>query len=143
MRAFVYATDGSETAKKAGELAAEWMSKWSDAELLMLYVIPEILPDAVYPYWSMMPGEAARDNAHADDIEREAREELFADCNDRVQFMAVIGDPAWTICDTAEKQEADVIFMGNRGRGAVDRFLLGSVSYRVLHRSSVPVLVVK
>ncbi|QSO52212.1 universal stress protein [Alicyclobacillus curvatus] len=143
MRTFVYATDGSDIAKKAGKLAAQWMAKWPDAKLLMLYVIPEILPDAVYPYWSMMPGEVARDNAHADEIEREARDELFSDCNDRVQFEVVIGDPAWTICDTAEKQMADVVFMGSRGRGAVDRLLLGSVSYRVLHRSAVPVLVVK
>ena len=143
MKKFIYATDGSDIAKKAGQVAAEWMEKWPEAELLMLYVIPQILPDAVYPYWSMMPGEAAKDNAHADEIERQAREQLFQNCNDRVRFEVVIGDPASIICDEAKELPADLIFMGSHGRGAVDRLLLGSVSYRVLHRASVPVLVVK
>lgn len=143
MKTFIYATDGSDIAKRAGKLAALWLEKWPDAELVMLYVIPEILPDALYPYWAMMPGEAAKDNAHADELEQEARTELFADCNDRVRFEVVIGDPAWVICDMANKLKADLIFMGSHGRGAVDRVVLGSVSYRVLHRAKVPVLVVK
>jgi nucleotide-binding universal stress UspA family protein len=53
------------------------------------------------------------------------------------------GKPAEEIMKVAAKQHADLIVMGAQGLGAIARFLLGSVSTRVVQHSSCSVLVVR
>jgi nucleotide-binding universal stress UspA family protein len=53
------------------------------------------------------------------------------------------GNPAEKIIKVASKQRADLIVMGAKGLTAIDRFLLGSVSTRVVQHSSCSVLVVR
>lgn len=52
------------------------------------------------------------------------------------------GDPAEAILQTAQDTAADLIVMGTHGWSGYERFLLGSVTNKVLHKSVVPVLVV-
>ena len=52
------------------------------------------------------------------------------------------GDPALTILDNADTLDADLIVVAKRRHGALERFLLGSVSESVLHHAKRPVLVV-
>ena len=47
------------------------------------------------------------------------------------------------IVDTAIAIGADLIVMGSHGRSGIEKFLLGSVTQRVLQDARVPVLVVK
>jgi nucleotide-binding universal stress UspA family protein len=54
-----------------------------------------------------------------------------------------IGNPAEEIIKVAAKQRADLIVMGPKGLGAIDRVLLGSVSMQVLQCANCPVLVVR
>ena len=54
-----------------------------------------------------------------------------------------IGSPAEEIMKVASKHHADLIVMGAQGLGAIARFLLGSVSTRVVQHSSCSVLVVR
>jgi nucleotide-binding universal stress UspA family protein len=49
------------------------------------------------------------------------------------------GDPAHEIVKTARDQNVDLIVMSTRGEGAFYRFLLGSVTAKVLHESHCPV----
>jgi nucleotide-binding universal stress UspA family protein len=53
------------------------------------------------------------------------------------------GAPAETICAQAEERNADLVVVGSRGMGAVGRWLLGSVSDRVVHLSKRPVVVAR
>ena len=53
------------------------------------------------------------------------------------------GNPAERIMKGATKQHADLIVMGAKGLAAVDRFLLGSVSTRVVQHANCAVLVVR
>jgi nucleotide-binding universal stress UspA family protein len=53
------------------------------------------------------------------------------------------GDAASMIIDEAEKEAADVIVMGTRGLNAAERWLLGSVSTRVVQHAPCNVLVVR
>ena len=53
------------------------------------------------------------------------------------------GNPAEKIMKVASKQHADLIVMGAKGLAAVDRFLLGSVSTRVVQHANSSVLVVR
>jgi nucleotide-binding universal stress UspA family protein len=47
------------------------------------------------------------------------------------------------LCDLARALDADVVVVGSRGRGAIRRVLLGSVSTYVVHNAPCPVLVVR
>ena len=53
------------------------------------------------------------------------------------------GDPATVICRRAEELGADLVIVGNRGLGMLDRFLLGSVAQTMLRESAVPVLLAR
>jgi nucleotide-binding universal stress UspA family protein len=55
---------------------------------------------------------------------------------------AQLGHVAAEIVDEATASQADVIVMGSRGRGALGHLLLGSNTYKVLHLTDRPVLVV-
>jgi len=52
----------------------------------------------------------------------------------------VQGSPAETIVDYATRYEYDLVAMATRGRGGLSRYLLGSVTEKVIRLSSVPVL---
>jgi nucleotide-binding universal stress UspA family protein len=54
-----------------------------------------------------------------------------------------IGDPGQTLCRLAGELSADVVVVGSRGRGALKRALLGSVSGYVVHNAPCPVLVIR
>lgn len=53
------------------------------------------------------------------------------------------GDPGYTIVKFAKDKKFDAIVIGARGRSVIKEIFLGSVSNYVLHKSSLPVLVVK
>ena len=54
-----------------------------------------------------------------------------------------LGKPAEEIMKVASKHHADLIVMGAKGLGAIARFLLGSVSTRVVQHANCSVLVVR
>jgi nucleotide-binding universal stress UspA family protein len=54
-----------------------------------------------------------------------------------------LGKPAEEIMKAASEQRADLIVMGAKGLGAIDRFVLGSVSTRVVQYAPCAVLVVR
>jgi nucleotide-binding universal stress UspA family protein len=56
-----------------------------------------------------------------------------------VRRVLLEGDPALTIVETARAEKADLIAMPTHGYGAFRRFLLGSVTAKVLHDSDCPV----
>ena len=51
--------------------------------------------------------------------------------------------PADAIVEYAEKNGVDLIVIGNKGAGAVERFLIGSVSSKVVSHAPCSVMVVK
>ena len=54
-----------------------------------------------------------------------------------------VGDPAKIIVDYATDKKADESVMGTQGRGALAGAFLGSVAQKVVHLSSVPVVLVR
>ncbi len=55
----------------------------------------------------------------------------------------VYGEAKWDIVDFAHNQKFDLIVIGSRGFGPVKEMFIGSVANYVVHKSKVPVLVVK
>jgi nucleotide-binding universal stress UspA family protein len=57
--------------------------------------------------------------------------------------LCQLGKPAEEIMKAASKLRADLIVMGAQGLGAIVRFLIGSVSTRVVQHANCAVLVVR
>ncbi len=53
------------------------------------------------------------------------------------------GNEAWEITEFAAYKKFDIIVMSSRGLGAIKEAFLGSVANTVVHKSKIPVLVVK
>jgi nucleotide-binding universal stress UspA family protein len=60
----------------------------------------------------------------------------------RVSVEVVVGPAAFEIVRHAEERGADLLVVGSHGRGALRRFLLGSVAERVLREAGCPVMIV-
>ena len=53
------------------------------------------------------------------------------------------GDPASTILEFSQSEKYDVIIIGSRGMGKFKELILGSVSSKVIHHSSCPILLIR
>ncbi len=60
-----------------------------------------------------------------------------------ISTKAINGTPKHTILKEAEKMGADLIVVGSHGRGAIGRFLLGSVSQAIALHADCSVLIVR
>lgn len=60
-----------------------------------------------------------------------------------IATRVILGDPFWDICQAVERERADLIVMGSRGRTGLAHVLLGSVAERVVRHASCPVLVAR
>ena len=55
----------------------------------------------------------------------------------------VFGSPISEITDLAQTKKFDLIVIGSRGHGGIKEVFLGSVASGVVHKSKIPVMVVK
>ena len=55
----------------------------------------------------------------------------------------VYGEAKWDIVDFATRQKSDLIVIASRGFGPIKEMFLGSVANSVIHKSKMPVLIVK
>lgn len=60
----------------------------------------------------------------------------------KVSTAVSAGDPGDRILAVAEKQGADLIVMSSHGRGALGRFISGSVADRVVRHAPIPAMIV-
>lgn len=60
-----------------------------------------------------------------------------------VESRVLKGHPVEKIVSFAEDNNIDMIIVGSLGKGGYDRFVLGSVSEKVVRHAKVPVLVVR
>jgi nucleotide-binding universal stress UspA family protein len=81
--------------------------------------------------------------AHLKDVEGQLRAFYRAEPPVAVDFVVKDGNAADEILAAADEVDADLIVMGTRGRGGLDRLICGSVAEAVIRRSSRPVLVVR
>jgi nucleotide-binding universal stress UspA family protein len=59
-----------------------------------------------------------------------------------MEFVPIVGPPAESIVHLADERGADLIVVGTRKKGFVERLVEGSVNQEVLKRASCDVLVV-
>ncbi|KAI9344286.1 hypothetical protein BDR26DRAFT_1005991 [Obelidium mucronatum] len=59
-----------------------------------------------------------------------------------VRCLALMGDPRMELCEAVTALKAEMVVVGTRGMGMIQKAMLGSVSDHLLHHLSVPVIVV-
>jgi nucleotide-binding universal stress UspA family protein len=136
--------DGSELAERALEPALA-VVRATDAELLLLCVpsYQQIIAPAAAGY-GMVPTDQiidlGRDEAqqYLAGLRREAR---CSKC--RIRTLVIAGDVAGCIVDTAASENVDLIVMTTHGYSGLTRWMLGSITERVLRGAPCPVLVVR
>lgn len=144
MRHLLVATDGSQSASRAVEFAAQ-LAKTFDAELYLVNVIHDLgLPDRAMREFTRAEnvslGEALA--AQAEEILSKGKSRALDIGAPRVRAEARIGDAAEVILDIAEREGTDLIVVGRRGWGRLGGLLLGSVSQKLVSLATCRVVVV-
>jgi nucleotide-binding universal stress UspA family protein len=139
MQKILVAHDGSKSSDKALKKAVE-LTLAFNGSLTIIAVVPEL-------YLTELADQDR--NRIADSLTRETtdtmeriRKSLSGKSID-VKTVVRQGDPAEKIIETAQKMKVDLIITGSHGRHGTKKFLMGSVSGKVVDYSKCPVLVVK
>jgi Universal stress protein UspA and related nucleotide-binding proteins len=131
-------TDGSTASATAVEHAIDLASHY-DATLHVLYVVD------VTGYSALEVGADVVANALEEEGEDAVGDVISAAEAKDIATVSMIehGTPHRAIIDYATAEAVDLVVMGTHGRTGVGRFLLGSVTERVVRTSPVPVLTVR
>lgn len=139
----LFPTDGSDPSLQALDHALDIAGRY-DAAVHALYVV-----DTTYPYGDF--DGSSIDPEPLFDALREEGERTLERIEERtddagVSFVGEVresGSVHRAILEYAEEQGADLIVMGTHGRRGLDRWILGSVTERVVRTADVPVLTVR
>jgi nucleotide-binding universal stress UspA family protein len=138
MKTIVVGYDETEPAKRALARAAELATAF-DSRLIVTSVARLLVGGAV------ARGVGPIDPLDEPELHREALEHAETFLTERGihgHYEVTLGDPAASIVDLAEKQEADLIVVGTREPGFFERLMGLSVSDAVEHRAHCDVLIV-
>lgn len=138
MKKILAAYDGSKESEKA-VLTAIGLARGFGSSLTIIAVVPEL-------YFAEV---AELDRMRIlDTLSKDAKAALAglrkqATGISRIKTLIKSGSPAVEILDAAEKMKASLIVTGSHGRHGARRFLLGSVSSKIVDNAPCSVLVVK
>jgi nucleotide-binding universal stress UspA family protein len=127
---------------KARILLATDGSRFSDAAAVTASKIAQCCQTAITVVSALVP-------SHNEARQQEGRESvarivnLLRERGIDADGEAIAGEPDQVIVETAAKKAAGLIVTGTHGRTGFDKVLVGSVSERVLNKTTCPVLVVK
>lgn len=141
IRTVLVPLDGSET----GERAVPWAKAvaGSDAQIVLMEVTP--VASTVRSIGGQVIGTAET----IQEGYRQMAGQQLGDAvvkwfgkDDKVSTVIAIGDPGEQILAAAEEKDADLIVMSSHGRGAIGRFVSGSVADRVVRHAPLPVMII-
>jgi nucleotide-binding universal stress UspA family protein len=150
----LYAYDGSACCTSA--LRAAEQLAWPAETTVTALTVVEGRAAGHVPKWILDKARSADVEAMAtawqrecDDDKRQAHDELAAFMAKQVgpfgkaETLVAEGHAADQILRLADERKCDVILMGARGRGMLERLLIGSTSDRVLNHSPCSILIVR
>lgn len=135
IRRIVLATDGSKSSDKALRFLVRNLrgqQAGPNGDLSIEVAVVHVMPFLKYPEI-----KDAGQKLHQRYAER------LINAGYVVESISQLGHPADEILKVASHKKADMIVTGAKGLGAIARFLLGSVSTKVVQHSSCSVLVVR
>ncbi len=133
----VLAFDGSEYSNRALQYAKTFAERF-EATLWLVHIFTHTSDLLGYEDYEKL---YSKRKARGQTLLNEALQELS---NTRLDVREKLeeGPEAESILNIAKKCQADLILMGTRGHGTLKGLLVGSVSRKVIHHSSCPVMVV-
>lgn len=152
LREVIVGVDGSDCGRAAAEFAASQLPLPPVCTLRLASVVPQplfgVVGDPLYPstreYMELeRSNREARDQAH---LKTEALAVTLRSANEgsRIEVEPVaLGNPAEELMRIADERSAGLIVVGSQGLTGIERFLLGSVSERVMRHAPCSVLIVK
>jgi len=158
MKKILIAYDGSDASKKAIDMALNCSN--AEDEVTLLTVIPAELAESSFTKMLLptidlsqivksLPTIDLSQIVKSGTFKEKAMESLSKVIKEiepnvkKVNIVVESGDPADEILLSAKKHEADIIVIGYKGYGKEGRFLLGSVTDKVVRHASRSVLVVR
>jgi len=129
--------DGSDGAAEALHHAAE-IAHWADATIHVLFVA-DTSRDSVTVVETRVVDALVQKGENIVEEAEKTLNTLGVDYDSDV----VQGNPAPTIVEYAERYDHDLIVMPTHGREGMSRYLIGSVTEKVVRLASVPVLTVR
>lgn len=134
--------DGSDLAEAAIGTAREMLAG-TDAQLLLLQVMPALRPDW-YPHGvaqlePIMKEQLAQAHTYIRQTATRLEEQGYTVQADVVEAVDVAG----AILDYAALHHVDLLAISSHGRSGLQRWLLGSVADKIIHASSIPVLLIR
>ena len=150
MKKVLIALDYNPTAQKVAEVGFS-MAKSMKAEVILLHVItdPVLYSTAGYSpimgfsgYMDMGPIQLESidglKNASLQYLEK-SKQHLG---DKSIQTIVKEGDFADSILETAKELHADIIVVGSHSRKWLENIVMGSVTEKVLHHTSIPLLII-
>lgn len=141
VRTIVVGVDGSPQSLEAARLAASIARRW-DARLLIATVVRP--PEG----WWGIGGAPPPPDAFAAAVV-EGRRRILDRAEEAIDLSGIdydtieeVGDPATQLTELCRSEGADLLVVGRRGAGLVERLIVGSVADRVAHTAPCPVLTV-
>ena len=146
MKKMLIAYDGSEASKKAIDMVIKCSNQ--EDEITILTVVPAELAESSFTKM-LLPTIDLSNVVKSGSFKQKAMESLtkivkeLENSVSNVKIAVESGDPADEILISAKRHEADIIVIGYKGYGKEGRFLLGSVTDKVVRHASKSVLVVR
>lgn len=143
-RKILLPVDGSVNSEQTIDYALSIAAK-EKAELIILHVSDSkrltSLPDQSFEKDEEVDAES-EGNRIVNRVRKliEQKDEYTDDI--KISTITVDGHPSETILKVATIKEADVIAIATSGKHMINRFLLGSVTEKIIRQSKIPVLVV-
>jgi nucleotide-binding universal stress UspA family protein len=146
MKKLLIAYDGSDASTKAIDLAMKCSGK--EDEIIIFTVIPAELTESSFTNM-LLPTIDLQSIVKSGSFKEKTMKKMSEITKQmegkisKVETVVESGDAADEILLAAKKYEADIIIVGYKGYGKEGRFLLGSVTDKVVRHASKSVLVVR
>ena len=134
------ALDYDPTAQKIAE-GGFLLAKSMGAEVVLLHVVVDLVKYSV-SYLNMGPLQldSVADLNHSSLLFLEKTKKHLGDEN--IQTLVKEGDFANSILETSKSLHADLIVMGSHSQKWLENILMGSVTEKVLHHTTIPLFII-
>lgn len=138
---FLLCYDGSEPSNKAVEFCTR-LDLDERASIQALTVLPmvrlfrqDIRQELNWVWQQKKEAEKTELDAAADRLRQHGANVTTA--------LVEAGDVSHAILDAGDEFDADLLVLGHKGKGAIERFLMGSVTPRIAHHACISVLAIR
>jgi len=142
MRKIIVGTDGSRGANRAIVAAAQ-LAQVTGAELCILTVGDNLSGQELKKLGRIEEGDIGEAlELLSNQVLNQAKKRATQVGAAKIKLRAGSGEPAQVIIEIAQRENADLVVIGRRGRGRLAGLLLGSVSQKIASLAPCMVMIV-